>query len=242
MFAAGWCELVGTAEHWAPRARACPPSPRARACLKHMLACHTDVLLHLLAVCRLPQLANGPCQTDWALAAVTVRLVEPPAAGAASSDGSGAAQAGVLLQQLQDQAEQQQAEAAGLPAPSTSASSSSRLPQRAFSLPFASLEGKPGVPKGSKLYATFLPLELPPEDGRPPRGISRECCAWTWSSWRSPCLTECETVCCWQSCPPECRRSVVTLHECHNCSEQPADPHCVCCSCAAQCWRTTWIP
>lgn len=105
-------------------------------------------------------------QTDWALAAVTVRLVEQPTAGA---DDSGAAQTGALLQQLQDQAEQQQAAAAGLPPPS---SSSSRLPQRAFGLPFASLEGKPGVPKGSKLYATFLPLELPPEDGRPPRGIS----------------------------------------------------------------------
>jgi hypothetical protein len=92
--------------------------------------------------------------------------VEQPAAGA---DGSGAAQTDALLQQLQDQAEQQQAAAAGLPPPS---SSNSRLPQRAFGLPFASLEGKPGVPKGSKLYATFLPLELPPEDGRPPRGIS----------------------------------------------------------------------
>lgn len=105
-------------------------------------------------------------QTDWAIAAVTVRLVEQP-----SADGN-AAQAGQLLQQLQDQAEQQQAEAAGLPAPSSSGNS--RLPQRAFSLPFASLEGRPGVPKGSKLYATFLPLELPPEDGRPPRGISCE--------------------------------------------------------------------
>lgn len=110
-----------------------------------------------------------------------MRLVEQPAAGAAGSDGSGAAQAGALLQQLQDQAEQQQAEAAGLPPPSASASSSSsRLPQRVFGLPFASLDGKPGVPKGSKLYATFLPLELPPEDGRPPRGISREGRAWTW--------------------------------------------------------------
>jgi hypothetical protein len=101
-------------------------------------------------------------QTDWALAAVTVRLVEQPNAG----------QAGQVLQQLQDQAEQQQAEAMGLPAPSSS--SNTRLPQRAFSLPFADLEGRPGVKKGSKLYATFLPLELPPADGRPPRGISRE--------------------------------------------------------------------
>jgi hypothetical protein len=108
-------------------------------------------------------------QTDWALAAVTVRLVEQP-----STDGS-AAQAGQLLQQLQTQAEQQQAEAAGLPVPSSS--SNTRLPQRAFNLPFASLEGRPGIPQGSKLYATFLPLELPPEDGRPPRGIS---CKWLW--------------------------------------------------------------
>jgi hypothetical protein len=29
---------------------------------------------------------------------------------------------------------------------------------------------------GTKLSATFLPLELPPEDGRPPRGISSEFC------------------------------------------------------------------
>jgi hypothetical protein len=108
-------------------------------------------------------------QTDWALAAVTVRLVEQP-----STDGS-AAQAGQLLQQLQSQAEQQQAEAAGLQVPSSS--SNTRLPQRAFNLPFASLEGRPGIPQGSKLYATFLPLELPPEDGRPPRGISRK---WLW--------------------------------------------------------------
>lgn len=106
-------------------------------------------------------------QTDWALAAVTVRLVEQPAAG------NTAAQTGQLLQQLQEQAQQQQAEASGASAPPSS-SSNSRLPQRAFSLPFASLEGRPGVPKGSKLYATFLPLELPSEDGRPPRGISCE--------------------------------------------------------------------
>jgi cytochrome c biogenesis protein len=109
-------------------------------------------------------------QTDWGLAAVTVRLVEQPASDSSSS----AAQTGALLQQLQDQAEQQQAAAAGEAAPAPSSSGNTRLPQRAFSLPFASLEGKPGVPKGSKLYATFLPLELPPADGRPPRGISRK--------------------------------------------------------------------
>lgn len=140
-----------------------------------------------------------------------MRLVEQPAAGAAGSDGSRAAQAGALLQQLQDQAEQQQAEAAGLPAPSASSSSNSRLPQRAFALPFASLEGKPGVPKGSKLYATFLPLELPPEDGRPPRGISREGRAWTLQLVQftdMACLTD-STVCCWLSCRPE---SAVSHH------------------------------
>lgn len=116
-------------------------------------------------------------QTDWALAAVTVRLVEQPAASGSGGDGTAATQTGQLLQQLQAQAEQQQQAEAGEQASTSSSSSSSantRLPQRAFSLPFASLEGKPGVPKGSKLYATFLPLELPPEDGRPPRGISRK--------------------------------------------------------------------
>lgn len=121
-------------------------------------------------------------QTDWALAAVTVRLVEQP-----NTDGN-AAQAGQLLQQLQNQAEQQQAEAAGLPAPSSS-SSNTRLPRLSFSLPFASLEGRPGVPQGSKLYATFLPLELPPEDGRPPRGISCEWQGWVQGFACSYCTT-----------------------------------------------------
>jgi hypothetical protein len=109
-------------------------------------------------------------QTDWALAAVTVRLVEPAAAGGSSTT---AAQTGQLLQQLQQQAEQQQQQLGGSDAGSSS-SGNTRLPQRAFSLPFASLEGRPGVPQGSKLYATFLPLELPKGDGKPPRGISRE--------------------------------------------------------------------
>jgi cytochrome c biogenesis protein len=48
------------------------------------------------------------------------------------------------------------------------------LDGRSFNLPMASLEGKPGVPQGSKLWATFLPLEVPKQDGSAPRGISSE--------------------------------------------------------------------
>ncbi|WIA34251.1 hypothetical protein OEZ86_012602 [Tetradesmus obliquus] len=110
-------------------------------------------------------------QTDWSLAALTLRLVEPGTTAAVQSGseaGSTAVQnTGQVLQQLQSEAQQQQQQqqlAAG--------SSKAGLPQRSFNLPLASLEGRPGVPMGTKLYATFLPLELPPEDGRPPRGIS----------------------------------------------------------------------
>lgn len=116
-------------------------------------------------------------QTDWSLAALTLRLVDMDRSGisaaTAAGSSSSADQTGQLLDQLQQDAVQANSPAAG------SSSSSSRkpnggLPQRAFNLPLASLEGKPGVPRNAKLYATFLPLEVPPEDGRPPRGISSE--------------------------------------------------------------------
>jgi hypothetical protein len=104
-------------------------------------------------------------QTDWSLAALTLRLVEPGSTTAAV--GSTAVQnTGQVLQQLQSEAQQQQQQQ------QLAGSSKAGLPQRSFNLPLASLEGRPGVPEGTKLYATFLPLELPPEDGRPPRGIS----------------------------------------------------------------------
>jgi cytochrome c biogenesis protein len=108
-------------------------------------------------------------QTDWSLAALTLRLVEPGSTAVQSTAGSSAVQnTGQVLQQLQSEAQQQQQQPAG------SSSRRAGLPQRSFNLPLASLEGRPGVPMGTKLYATFLPLELPPENGRPPRGISSE--------------------------------------------------------------------
>jgi hypothetical protein len=124
-------------------------------------------------------------QTDWSLAALKLRLVEPDkldvaAAAAAPVPGSSSStveKTGLLLDQLQDEAEARQQDAAGPSSGSSSSGSSSSrkasgLPQRSFNLPLASLEGRSGVPVGSKLWATFLPLELPSEDGRPPRGIS----------------------------------------------------------------------
>ncbi|KAF8066257.1 CCS1 [Scenedesmus sp. PABB004] len=110
-------------------------------------------------------------QTDWSLAALTLRLVEPEAAGAGGGSGGagGAAAASALLEQLQGEAAAQGAQ----PAPGGGgAPGRPRLPARAFNLPLASLEGKGGVAEGAKLYATFLPLEPPGDDGRPPRGIS----------------------------------------------------------------------
>jgi hypothetical protein len=108
-------------------------------------------------------------QTDWSLAALTLRLVEPGSTTAAAAAGGSTTTAvqntGQVLQQLQSEAQQQQQQ-------QPASSSKAGLPQRLFNLPLASLEGRPGVPEGTKLYATFLPLELPPEDGRPPRGIS----------------------------------------------------------------------
>ncbi|GBF94854.1 hypothetical protein Rsub_08026 [Raphidocelis subcapitata] len=80
-------------------------------------------------------------QTDWSLAAVTVRLPDAAVSqvGPSALDGSaaGAVEAG-----------------------------------RPFSLPLASLAGKAGTPANAKIWATFLPIEAIPTDGRSPKGIS----------------------------------------------------------------------
>lgn len=100
-------------------------------------------------------------QTDWSLAAVTLSVKDGDAAPGSAADGG----VGPLLRSL--------AAAAGADDPSqlvrASPDGSARL-----SLPLASLAGKGSVPEDGKLWATFLPLEAPGEDGRPPRGISRE--------------------------------------------------------------------
>eukprot|EP00879_Flechtneria_rotunda_P026587 GHRR01028360.1.p1 GENE.GHRR01028360.1~~GHRR01028360.1.p1 ORF type:complete len:510 (+),score=178.19 GHRR01028360.1:709-2238(+) len=118
-------------------------------------------------------------QTDWSLAAITLKFADAglsTSATATAAGSSSAEQTRQLLDQLQAEAQEQQGVASSstpIPTPSSSSSRSSpRLPTRAFNLPLASLEGRPGVPQGTKLYATFLPLELPPADGLPPRGIS----------------------------------------------------------------------
>ncbi|KAG2443724.1 hypothetical protein HXX76_002070 [Chlamydomonas incerta] len=95
-------------------------------------------------------------QTDWSLSALTLRVLgqDAPLARAAQA------------------AEAQAAASTSGPASAASASSSGALPQQrtAFNLPMASLEGKPGV--AGRLWATFLPLAEPGQDGAAPKGIS----------------------------------------------------------------------
>mmetsp|Transcript_7898 Transcript_7898/g.16927 ORF Transcript_7898/g.16927 Transcript_7898/m.16927 type:complete len:578 (-) Transcript_7898:1713-3446(-) len=67
-------------------------------------------------------------QTDWSLAAVTLRVLNPDNPLATSDD------------------------------------------IRAYNLPLASLEGRPGI--AGRLWASFLPLADPPADGSAPRGVS----------------------------------------------------------------------
>ncbi|GLC35607.1 copper chaperone [Pleodorina starrii] len=107
-------------------------------------------------------------QTDWSLSAVTLRVLgqDDPLSRAAE-----AAQQQQAAAAAEDAAgEPAAASTAGAAsAPSTSSSSSSGE-RTAFNLPMASLEGKPGV--AGRLWATFLPLGEPGQDGSAPRGIS----------------------------------------------------------------------
>ncbi len=112
-------------------------------------------------------------QTDWSLAALTLRV----------AGGEEAQRVTQLMQRLEGAAQPAADTAAvaaagseGGASSSSSSSSSSGSDGAAagglFNMPLASLEGKPGVPEGAKLWATFLPLEEPSGDGSPPRGIS----------------------------------------------------------------------
>lgn len=85
-------------------------------------------------------------QTDWSLAAVTLRVPgasvsEVGAPPASPGGGGGGVKATVA-------------------------------PGQAFNLPLASLAGRGGTAANAKLWATFLPIEGAREDGRPPKGIS----------------------------------------------------------------------
>lgn len=84
-------------------------------------------------------------QTDWALSAVTLRVPSSTLARVGASPLDGEPAGGPSVE-------------AGQP----------------VSLPLASLAGKGGTPANAKIWATFLPLEPPRDDGRPPRGISSE--------------------------------------------------------------------
>jgi hypothetical protein len=82
-------------------------------------------------------------QTDWSLAAVTVRVPNSNVAQISASPLDGTP-AGAVEQ------------------------------GRPVSLPLASLAGRGGTPENAKIWATFLPIEAIPQDGRPPKGISSE--------------------------------------------------------------------
>ncbi|EFJ49656.1 hypothetical protein VOLCADRAFT_41429, partial [Volvox carteri f. nagariensis] len=109
-------------------------------------------------------------QTDWSLSAVTLRVQGQDAPLARAAEAAQAAAA------------QEEATTSGNTTPAaTSATSGSTgsgddtvavgaAERTAFNLPMASLEGKPGV--AGRLWATFLPLGEPGQDGSAPRGIS----------------------------------------------------------------------
>jgi len=80
-------------------------------------------------------------QTDWSLAAVTLRV-----------PGSSVSQIA--------------------PSPLDDSPAGQVAPGQPISLPLASLAGKGGTPENAKIWATFLPIEAIPQDGRPPKGIS----------------------------------------------------------------------
>jgi cytochrome c biogenesis protein len=112
-------------------------------------------------------------QTDWSLAALTLRLGNTggsSSSDSSSSSGAASAAAAQLLERLQ--ADSSSSGSGASRAAAAAAAEQGGEQQRSFRLPLASLEGRPGVGEGAKLFATFLPLEPPPQDGRPPRGIS----------------------------------------------------------------------
>ncbi|KAI8464282.1 MAG: c-type cytochrome synthesis 1 [Monoraphidium minutum] len=85
-------------------------------------------------------------QTDWSIAAVTIRV---PGADVRQAPGGAAAP------------------------PAADAGAAAYVPQgQPFSLPLASLAGQGGTAENAKIWATFLPIEAIPQDGRAPKGIS----------------------------------------------------------------------
>ncbi|KXZ49277.1 hypothetical protein GPECTOR_22g871 [Gonium pectorale] len=98
-------------------------------------------------------------QTDWSLSALTLRVLGNEAPLARAAEASQAAAAA-------DRA----AEAALSPASAAVPEAGASAERTAFNLPMASLEGRPGV--AGRLWATFLPLGEPGQDGSAPRGIS----------------------------------------------------------------------
>jgi cytochrome c biogenesis protein len=134
-------------------------------------------------------------QTDWSLVALQLRVVpaggggeQPPAGGAgaaaaaaaggsSASPSSSAAAAAAAAATAADSRAATSAIAAAASAAGDSASARAAQEGRPFSLPLASLEGRPGIPAGSKIWATYLPLEPLPAPGSPapskaPRGVS----------------------------------------------------------------------
>ena len=111
-------------------------------------------------------------QTDWSLVSLQLRMLPVPAAAADGGAIAGAEGEGSSGSRAGASAVAAAAEAAG-----DGEAAAAAQEGRAFSLPLASLEGKPGVPEGSKIWATYLPLEALPPPGspapaKPPRGVS----------------------------------------------------------------------
>jgi cytochrome c biogenesis protein len=85
-------------------------------------------------------------QTDWSLVALQLRVLPATeGAGAGSSGGSDGGASSAI--------------AAAASAAGDRAAAEAAAEGRAFPLPLASLEGKPGIPAGAKIWATYLPLE-----------------------------------------------------------------------------------
>lgn len=113
-------------------------------------------------------------QTDWSLVAVQLRVL--PREGGGAGAGAGAtASATAAAAATPDPAAR--AIAAAASAAGDKATAEAAEQGRAFPLPLASLEGRPGIPAGAKIWATYLPLEPLPPPGSPPpakapRGVS----------------------------------------------------------------------
>lgn len=100
-------------------------------------------------------------QTDWSLAAVTLKVqrMASPSSSAAEIFAAAAADQAAA-------ASTASASPDSLPTPSYSPP----LTGEAFNLPLASLEGKPGI--AGRLWGSFLPIAAPGINGEAPKGIS----------------------------------------------------------------------